>query len=392
MKKIAIATLHYGFNEGAILQAYALSQLIEKHISNAKAEILDHRYTSKMEAYGPPENARQKILQQAIENWLPLSPKSFYSSSATESLSFAKENYDVIFVGSDVVWNLKYKRRLRRFFPKGILPSQPFAFFPAFPNIYWPDSSIVIPRVSYASSIGTLEYNQIPKAHLKRMRQILEGFSALGVRDERTLRFLEYVNPKLEQRASLVPDPTLGIELVDDTLEEKLKDKLVRSGIDFGRPRCAVICDDHPEIYKVACSLRGRGFQVVGITAKNSYSDIELFEYGFHPMEWAILFRFFNLCITERMHGAIFCLKNFTPFIALDINETKYDNDSKTASLMRRFDLSSYSVSKNKENSEQILEKIDALENNLENWNRKVKSGLEACEMDVKKFFNNLDL
>ncbi|HTI50252.1 MAG TPA: hypothetical protein VL475_04850, partial [Planctomycetaceae bacterium] len=71
--RIGILTLHYGFNEGAILQAYALAGLLRQHLPEADVEIVDQRYPSKLKASGPADAPRTKALQQAIDHWLPLS-------------------------------------------------------------------------------------------------------------------------------------------------------------------------------------------------------------------------------------------------------------------------------------------------------------------------------
>ena len=55
-KKIYIGTLHYGFNEGALAQAYCLSKIIEQEIPCSKAEIIDRRYPKKVAVYGNPLN------------------------------------------------------------------------------------------------------------------------------------------------------------------------------------------------------------------------------------------------------------------------------------------------------------------------------------------------
>lgn len=47
---IGITTLHYGFNEGAILQAYALSRLIET-LTGVPAKVVDQRYPGKVARY-----------------------------------------------------------------------------------------------------------------------------------------------------------------------------------------------------------------------------------------------------------------------------------------------------------------------------------------------------
>ncbi|HMN89758.1 MAG TPA: polysaccharide pyruvyl transferase family protein [Saprospiraceae bacterium] len=387
LHKVAVATYHYSFNEGAILQAYAVTQLVETHLGK-KADLIDQRYPGKQAIYGAPNDNRKEALQASIDHWLPLSSASFRSRDNRAVFDYINNNYDAFIVGSDVIWNLRYKRHLRRFLPGGgIFPHQPYPFFTPFPNIYWPDKSIKIPKYAYAASIGTLEYNAIPGRHRRNMKQILSGFSAISVRDERTRRFVEWVDPNLAKDVVIVPDPTLGIALLELNRLESLKEKLIALGVDFSRPRCGIICEgDHMPTRKTAEYLKAKGYQIIGITAANPFSDINLFAHGFHPMEWALLFRYMDICITERMHGAIFCLKNLTPFIILDINETKHDNDSKTVSLMRRFGLEAFRVVKKQANADHMIELTKELKADQAPWNQ-VHFVLDRCEKEASNFF-----
>lgn len=345
---IGIATLHYGFNEGAVLQAYALARLLERQFSTADVEVLDQRYPAKLRLYGPPANGRQERLQEAIDTWLPLSPTAFRSDDEAEALTYAQARYRALFVGSDVVWALRYVSRFNQVIPGGLglWRRQSNPFFPAFPNLYWPGPDVDLFKASYAASIGMLEWKTIPRRDRAAMRRTLEAFDMLSVRDERTLRFLDWLSPDLARRTALVPDPTLGLDLLERDRLPALREHLAQAGVVFERPRLGVICGDHRALRLTADALRREGTQVVGITTPNRYSDIRLFEQPFHPMNWALLFGLMDGCIVERMHGAIFCIKNGVPFVALDKYETEQDNDSKMRSLMRRFGLERYCVSK----------------------------------------------
>jgi hypothetical protein len=386
LKKVGVLTLHYGFNEGAILQAYAVTRLIEKYVSHTKAEIIDQRYPKKLKVYGHAGEPRKKALRAAIEDWLPLSNDSFRSEDETEVLDYASLSYDVLVIGSDVVWDLKYVPYFRAILPQGIWPRQRDPFFPAFPNVYWPGSSVDIPKISYAASIGTLEWKTVPRLHRRRMRKRLMDFELLGVRDERTLAFLEWLSPELAKRASIVPDPTLGLDLLDNSRTEELKDELIAYGVDFSRPRCGIICGPHAPLEKATKGLRRKGYQIIGITTANQYSDVELFDKSFHPLDWAVLFRLMNICIVERMHGSIFCIKNKTPFVALDSYETEQFNDSKTSSLLRRFGLEDLCVSKTQATSNELLERVTELERDKIDWGR-VNEVLNSCRREAERFF-----
>lgn len=391
--KIGVATYHYSFNEGAILQAYATTKLIQRHL-NADGEIIDQRYPGKLSVYGSPDDQRKEALQRAIDNWLPTSRMKFRSQETNVDLyQYINDNYRKLIIGSDVVWNLRYRRRLRRFFGKGIFPYQVNDFFTPFPNLYWPSKKIDIPVYSYAASIGTLEYDEIPFTHRIRMREYFKRFKLISVRDERTHRFIEFIDPSIAQDVEIVPDPTLAINLDELTFDKnEMRVKLEKLGFDFNRPSCCIISKDNEEIDKFCRELRIKGYQIVSLTTKNGMADINLYNKSFHPLEWSGIFGYFNFCITERMHGAIFCLKNLTPFIVIDINETRIDNDSKTESLMRRFDLLNFRMPKSKLNHKEMLLLFNGLVDNAENWKAHVSKKLLECQLEAKLFFDRIGL
>jgi len=391
--KIGVATYHYSFNEGAILQAFATTQLIKQHIGVA-GEIIDQRYPGKLSVYGPANDLRKKALLTAIDNWLPTSQKKFRSQKVSSDLyQYINKSYSKLIIGSDVVWNLRYQRRLRSLLGKGIFPRQPYDFFTPFPNLYWPNKQIDIPIYSYAAAIGTLEYDDIPFSHRIRMREHLKRFRLISVRDERTRRFIEFIDPMIAKNVEIVPDPTLGYNFENLSIDKvKIKKKLEKNGFDFNKPSCCVISKDDPELDKFCNQLRSRGYQIISLTTKNKMADINLYDKGFHPLEWSAIFSFFDFCITERMHGAIFCLKNLTPFIVIDINETRLDNDSKTQNLMRRFDLLNYRLPKSKINHEVILELFNNLMATSESWKKHVSDKLISCQIEAKLFYDKINL
>lgn len=388
---IGIATLHYGFNEGALLQAMALAKGIEKAVPESNVEIIDQRYPGKLNVYGKAETGRSQALQKAIDDWLPVTKKRMQEANSNRLFDRLRGKYSGLVVGSDVVWTLKYQRRFRRFFGRGILPHQPDPFFPAFPNLYWPGADLRIPRFAYAASVGLLDIEEVPGGHRRQMAQRLSSFELLSVRDEKTLEFLERLDKGLAARTELMPDPTLGFNLVDDTDDDGLKAKLEAAGVDFSRPRIGVIAPDLPALEKMADRLRGQGCQVIGITTRNGFSDANLFDQPFHPLEWGRLFHFMDVCVLERMHGMIFSLLNETPFVALDQYRTEHNSDTKVSSLLRRFGLNDHLVPRSSANGDELAERVKDLRENKWDWNviRERRAECEAAAQDFLQRMGN---
>ena len=361
--KTGVATLHYGFNEGAVLQAYGVTRLIDSVIGG-ETEILDQRYPEKVNLYGAPANARELALSEAIDSWLPLSPKQFLSAGSNTALDYAAGRYAAYFVGSDQVWNLLYKGRLRRFIHKGIFPRQPGGFFTPFPNVYWPGPELELPKFSYAASVGRFDWSQVPGRDKRAMVRVLSEFSLLSVRDERSRQFIEWLDPGLAQDVVIVPDPTLSIDIIQPGIKQGLKQRLVEYGVDFDRPRIGIVSADSAPVGEFADKMRDKHCQIIGITTKNSFSDIALYDKGFHPLEWASLFSFMDVCVVERMHAAIFCLRNHAPFVLIDINGNTQDRDTKSKHLMRLFGLDEFCVAQDSVSAAQLLKLSNELMSN----------------------------
>ncbi len=388
-KKVGVATYHYSYNEGALLQAYATTQVL-KNMAGIRGEIIDQRYPAKVEVYGRPDNDRKVALLDAVNEWLPLSEKKFRQNEDLSSVyEYINSTYDKLIVGSDVVWNLKYKRRFRRLLGKGILPSQSIPFYTPFPNLYWPDRALKVPVYAYAAAIGTLEYDQIPRADQKRMQASLRQFSRISVRDERTHRFVEFIDPVLAKDVVIVPDPTFGIDL-DYSGIEALKIKLQSWGVDFDKPICCFLSKDHPVLETFSKYVIGKGYQTVSLSTQNDFSEVNLYDKYITPVEWSVIFSLFDFCVTERMHGAIFCLKNGLPFVAIDINETKKDNDSKIINLMRQFELSEFVLPKSKLNFEELKDLFNEFYSKESLWSEAINGKLEFAMKTTSGFIQSI--
>ena len=81
------------------------------------------------------------------------------------------ENYDIIIVGSDAVWN--WVKR-------------------GFPNPYILDFDGPV-KMSYAASAYGMDYLKQDDAHLSRFAEIVTGYEFVGVRDRYTADFIQKI-------------------------------------------------------------------------------------------------------------------------------------------------------------------------------------------------------
>ncbi len=354
--KVGILTFHSSFNEGAIWQAYCLAQNLQRNLPEHNVEVINHRYLEKTRAYGPPVDGRTQALSRFTNTELPLSDQRFENNSHQDTYKYINRRYQGIIVGSDQVWKLKYNKRLR-----GLVIRQDSPMYPAFPNVYWPDTGLQIPKIAYAVSIGRTDWRTISQTHQIKMRKFLSDFSLLGVRDQRTLAFLEWLDTDTAKRAEWVPDPTFSFDSLSLVNKNLLKQKLEQYGVDFSRPRLGVIVRNTQVTNMVIQQLKEKGYQVVGLTERNPVSDVELFEKDFTPLEWASIAGFMDFVLTQRMHGAISCILNNTPFVGIAFTENRIDGDSTLKDLMRSFNLQDYYYSSMLESVERLKEICDFL-------------------------------
>ena len=353
-RSVGIATLHYGHNEGSLLQAYSVAQAVARHLPGRRVEILDHRYPSKLAVEKEPAGPRQIAIRKAVDEWLPLSAERFLSESSAPAFDYVRRHCSAMVVGSDVLWRF-------RFFPvyRGLFRMQQRGFYTPVPNVYWPDDSVGVPRLAFAASIGSADWRELPFWMRRRLRRILSGFEAISVRDLRTLRFIEKLDGSLARRTVVVADPTWAVDLLPLIDADALKARLVAAGVDFSRPRCGFIAGPSEPARLCAEDMRRRGYQIVGITTANDFSDVRLFDHGFHPLEWARLFGFMDFVVSERMHGTIFCVQNHTPVVSLDINATEGAPDTKTFDLLRGFGLERFCLTKSSTTAAQLISACD---------------------------------
>lgn len=309
---VGVLTLHYGYNEGAILQAYALAQLLGAHI-DGDVRIIDHRYPRKVRIYSQSMDARKEALKVAVDTWLPLSRDQFVTERASRTWKWISGNCTGLVVGSDQVWRLCYRRT---FF--GLACRQPDAFVGRFPNVYWPPAWVRVPRCAYAASIGDQLTARPPRRHLLRMRRVLEGFSVIGVRDERTATFVEDVAPACANRLRLCPDPTIVIPWQCEGAQSSLVAKAERVGLSLSRPFCLLAMDMCNYTRELAGRIRSAGWLVVGYGSGESYSDISFAKVGITPLEWISLIGSASLCITDRYHAFIFSVLQGRPCLVFD--------------------------------------------------------------------------
>lgn len=333
---IGILTIHTGYNEGAVLQSLALSRLLAQ-VTGEQVEVLDHRYAAALrKSEGPADTPRKQAIAAFRDTHLPLSPKRF-EDDRTGAWAYAAQRYGAIVVGSDEVWKVVYRKRL-----KGLFTVQDDPLAPAYPNVWWPDASAGQVRIAYAATAGArTDWRLVPRRHRAMMAEAVSGFHALGLRDERTRVFIESVAPQAAARSVRVPDPTLAYDLLAEAGRD-MRPRLAALGVDFTRPRVAFVASASKVASGLAARLEAAGVQTVAISRPLPGTGLDLSGAPFDPLDWAATFGCFDLVVSDRMHGCIFTLRNGTPLLVLDDRRRTLGFPTKNEEIAKRFELDDF--------------------------------------------------
>ena len=196
MKPIGILTFHRASNYGAVLQAYALQQVISG--LGRKAIIVDYRCRTVEEGHRPwglfkrhrfpivlfrclVAMKKDRIFGAFRRNKLELSqPMQF------EDLRGAQDDYALFVAGSDQVWNNKLS-----------------GMDPAYMLVFAREQQ----RYSYACSLG---FDAFPEGTKELYREWLSGMQCISLRETRSVDLMETIG--YEARADLDPTLLLGRE------------------------------------------------------------------------------------------------------------------------------------------------------------------------------------
>lgn len=340
--KIGILTYHKSINNGAVLQCYSLSKRLQQEFPEHIVEVIDYHmpkieegYTPSLRQYfrGPNVyiffrrllslimtpgklSAEKKRFRafMSVSGVLPLSADSIFEDETGELFRYINNNYDVVIAGSDAIWN--YLSR-------------------GFPSPYYLDTSVYCPKLSYAASCYGMSYEKIPEDKKHRIRDILNDYCFLGVRDDESALFLKHIG--VTQEGIHTCDPTVFLDVNDLPVSEMIiREKLRRKGFDFEKPAIGVMGTER--MCRMVRRMYGGQYQIVGLYNSYKCADVQL--YDLTPYEWAFVFRYFKLTFTTFFHGTLLSLRNGVPVVCIAL-ETDYSKNhmTKVEDLLARLEL-----------------------------------------------------
>ena len=319
--KVGIITMAYKRNYGGVLQSYALFKTIEG--MGVDVEIIDFEYSSSQNEHplvrvrssftkllklfgmrrGNTTKSTRELPDEHVLAFSTFKSKYLkYSKTVTNAdISKIVNDYDVIVVGSDQIWNNVEGDKL-------------FYFFDFNENFRGK-------RVAYAPCAvheGVPYYNRI------KLRKLLKKMDSISVRDQTTWNLVNKVS-------GLTPQIVLDPSCLYDYKEFAEKAPIIEGDYVFAYILGSEIKGGHDNIISMIRERYGP-IKVVAAIIPNVSLEVEKFAdrvmYNATPDDWVNMIAHSKFVYTDSFHGCMFSLKYHKPFFA-------YYKDSHRASRLK---------------------------------------------------------
>ena len=306
MKRIGILTYHRATNYGAVLQAYSLINRIKNDFPYEEIELID--YSTKSAKKDHTMDVLYTLVSQGIQkgievykknimfcrfsNSLPMSSEKIVSDQISQVAQYMDKHYDIVISGSDAVFSWNGKK-----FPTSYLLGE--------------DSSYL--KFSYAASSHRLFYRDATKQQILYCRKAFRDYVFLGVRDCETEKFVRFCTPESNTIHNCDPTFLLDISAVHKQCGRLDIGKMF--GISDERPLIIVMSPDE-SIGKAIMEAFSDVYSIVSLFVRNR--AIPNYCGTLTPFEWASVFQYAKLTITEYFHATILSFLNNTPVVAID--------------------------------------------------------------------------
>ena len=320
--KIGQLTFHASHNYGSVLQAYAISKVLQN--MGHECEFINLRPQSQKDAYKiikpsdkgirrlfkfmiyPALNKRYNHYERFINSVLPITAKEYASTKELRHVMF---DYDAYVCGGDQIWNPSCQDFEEAYY---------LQFLPNDCNAK---------KISYSPSLGKTDFDEETK---KRMAKWISCFDAISVREERGAELLQDLT---EKKVHLVCDPVVLLDKKEWTkiaVAPKIK-----------KPYILVyfLNNNHGSRRLTEYLRKTTGYDVVIF---NEYIR-DFFKpyhkaYGASPEEFVGLFMNASLIYTNSFHGTAFATIFERPFItaiAVDQISANNNNDSRKIDYLK---------------------------------------------------------
>jgi len=282
------------------MQAYCLQRILEQVLPGAKVEIIDYRPRTlevleyrRLVTRRPPffrwqHWSKLRDLRAFVRENMTMSSSSHTTDDTRSAAQFiSRQNYDVIVVGSDTVWEIR---------EGGNVPPAPNIFF--LPGVA--QSHKVAFAVSADPVLETPLLQEESRRH--RLRELIETFDAITIRDRTTRELVSSLGVE-EERLLFMPDPTLLWDfssLVDQSPSSEFREE--------DKPLAGVATSEQELRAQVTQQLRGEGFNIINLLGE-AVEGQKAIPGSYGLRERLGVYRHLDFMVTDRFHGSLFTLK-----------------------------------------------------------------------------------
>ena len=318
--KIGVLTYHRIVNTGAVIQAYAVTKILQDIFPNSEIEIIDlfpltmfykeHRKRVSLRQLKMNRDFIEK--QNACVNFISScmrlsSKKAFYNNGKRAAKWIDKLGYDLVVVGSDTVWEL----RKPGYAPRGVNP-----------YVLPYDGSYLKASISASMDpIGSIDDEQ--EIEFQQRIKWIEKFDYLSVRDNATLDFVNLYKSE-EVNFNLLPDPTL-INGLDGFADKSALDKILPEILNSKLGGVSMSENSAPKIYKF---LKNMGYNTDDVGGRNKQLVDYAIPSNFSVQQAYAVHACLDILITDRFHASIFTILQCDApvFFYEDPEKWKYKN------------------------------------------------------------------
>ena len=324
--KILVITFSRGLNPGTFMQAYGVRTGLLKIFPEAqisylsfpdfkwdkgkrgKKDFIGHVLLQK--AFAAYRLLKYRRLENQLFSYTPTTDLFDYDANEAKAIL---QNYDLVVVGSDTILEKVTGN-------SGQL------------GLNWGSSELCnAPHIFFAASASPANFAN-DELLLERLKAIAEKFIYIGLRDGLSVDL--FTNKmKVDVPVYKQPDPSYYLDINEFRLPEYYVRKLKGKKIAFYN-----FSPNFPYRKELADLIREKGYTVIS-SVYNPYADIKIDTIG--PKEWAGIFRYCDIVITERFHDSLFALRNCKPVIAVDWEKDRFSStgDSKTLRILKDYGL-----------------------------------------------------
>lgn len=320
--KIGILTFHRAHNYGAVLQCYALQEVLKG--MGHEVEVIDYR----------PSYIEKNTIPYSFNNFLSLNVKHKILYFLTEPFMvnrrlkkyrkfeefsnrylclsntvYVEQNigtYDVIVCGSDQIWNKRITQGYDRFYWGCICPN--------------------ITKISYAASMESVI---LSSSDLNNVGHFLDNFKHIAVRECNLKNLLQ---PLTYKKINVVCDPTFLLK--DSYWHNMAGDKPLIKG------NYIVVYQTrhHPTVNSIAEKIRGnlKSEKIIYLSAHLSFFANHNELQCISPDQFLNILKFSQFVITTSFHGTAFSIIFKKDFYTIRLND---NNDSRSFSLLKTVSL-----------------------------------------------------